>query len=110
GGVSASGSTGWVQIGDGVAGSTCAGNSINGGVTLTGNTAHVELSLNTINGGATVNNNSGVEPTAEAATKPEIEANKITGTLACSGNPQAPTADGKSNSGSGSRTGQCAGF
>ena len=87
----------------------CAGGTINGNVTLTNNTAGVELGGNTINGNVTITGNTGAGLDAENA-RPEVEANKINGTLACSTNNPAPTTDGKPNTGSGSRTGQCAGF
>lgn len=111
GGLSSSGATGFVMIGDaGDDGSpACAANTFSGNVTLTNNTAGVELGGNTINGTVTLTGNTVVGVVGENA-KPEVEANKINGTLACSSNTPAPWTDGKPNTGSGSRTGQCAGF
>jgi hypothetical protein len=109
GNVSASGSGGFVLIGDaGDDGSpACATNKITGNVTLTSNTHGVELGGNTITGNVTLTSNSG-GPAGENA-KPEVEANHITGTLGCTGNTFVIN-DGKPNTVSGSRTGQCAGF
>lgn len=111
GGVSSSGATGFVLIGDGGDDGApgCAANIISGNVTLTNNSASVELGGNTINGTVSLTGTTGTPPPPRPA-KPQIEANKINGTLTCSGNNPAPTNDGKPNTGSGSRTGQCAGF
>jgi hypothetical protein len=102
-------STGFVLIGD--AGDDgppgCAGNTLNGLLTLTGNMGLVELGHNRINGGARLINTSGSAPTVEDMTS-EIESNMISGTLSCSGNSPAPVNDGRPNTVTGQRLGQCA--
>lgn len=109
GGVSAAGSTGFVEIGDGGDDGfpSCAGNGLSGGVTLSGNTAGFELGGNTVTGTSTVSNNTGSGPTVEDA-KPEIEGNHF-GSLACTGNSPAPVDGGQVNTATGTKTGQCAG-
>ncbi|HXA28126.1 MAG TPA: putative Ig domain-containing protein [Candidatus Angelobacter sp.] len=106
-----SNSTGFVLIGsngDDTA-MPCAGNSINGGVTLNGNTGGLEVGGNpSIKGAVTVNNNvlAGSAVDAENGA-PEIEHNSIKGSLSCSGNAPAPINDGAPNTVSGARAGQC---
>jgi len=109
GGISASTSIGFVLIGDGGddGSPACAPNQINNGVTLTGNTAGVEVGGNAIKGGVTLTNNTGSPPPPRNP-RPEVEGNTINGGLACTGNSPAPTNDGQPNTVSGSRTGQCA--
>jgi hypothetical protein len=108
GALNASTSTGSVIIGDaGDDGSpACGPNSLGNSVSLTSNTGGVEVGGDTINGNLTLTNNTGTGPPAED-TKPEIEANKVKGNLACSGNDPAPINDRRPNTVSGSRTGQC---
>lgn len=109
GGLSISGNTGFLMVGDGGddpdEGVACAGNSIGGGVSLTGNGAGFELAGNAISGNATLTNNSGSGPTSEDATS-EIEGNTLTGTLSCTGN--ATISDGTVANKASSKTGQCA--
>lgn len=97
-----SGSTGPVTIGDG---SSCAGNSLTGGLTVSGNTGGIQIVGNSVNGGLVVNNNSG--PTSTSVQL--VQANTFSGGLSCSGNVASPSDGGHPNSGSGTRSGQCAG-
>ena len=103
-----SNSTGFVLVGDagddGAAG--CAGSLVTGGITLTNNHGGAEIGGNTMSGNFTLTGTTGSGATGEDAA-PEIEANKIQGTLTCSGNSPAPTNDGKPNTISGARSGQC---
>jgi hypothetical protein len=104
-----SGSTGFVLIGDaGDKGeSGCAGNTLSGSLSLSNNTAGVEVGGNTtIAANVTVSGTTGSGPTSEDAA-PEIEGNKISGNLSCSGNTPAPTNDGLPNTVSSNRSGQC---
>jgi uncharacterized repeat protein (TIGR01451 family) len=104
-----SGSTGFVLIGD-PTDDACAGNTIGGSVTLSRNTAGVEVAQNTrIGGTLTLSSNSGSGPFLPDDTSPEVEGNAISGNLTCYGN-GAVKNDGQSNHVSGSRTGQCAGL
>ena len=102
-------STGFVLIGDAGDDGTlaCGGNTLNGALTLDGNTALLELGQNLIHGGARVLNTSGSGPNLEDSTT-EIEGNQISGGLSCSGNTPAPTNDGRPNTVTGQRSGQCA--
>ncbi|GEM_PF-2624628 len=104
-----SGSTGFVLLGsDGDdAAAPCAGNTIKGPVQLDGNHGGMELGGNTDTGDVTVQNNSGAGPVAEDAA-PEIENNRISGSLSCSGNTPAPINDGRPNAVTGAKLGQCA--
>lgn len=102
GGVSVTGSTGQVVIGNG---SSCAANSIKGGLTVSSNTGGVQIVGNNVTGGITVNNNSGPTPTSVQY----VGGNSFTGGLACSGNVASLSNNGQPNSGSGTRSGQCAG-
>jgi hypothetical protein len=107
--VMVTGSTGFVVIGD--AGddgpSVCAANTLSGAVTLTGNTAGLEIGGNHIAGAVTVSGNSGRGANAEDGA-PELEGNTISGALSCASNTPAVWADGQRNTVSGARTGQCA--
>jgi hypothetical protein len=97
------GSTGFVLIGDdGAPG--CGTSTISGPVTLTGNTAGIQLGGNTIHGPVTLTGNSG------GTAAPGVEANQISGPLACSGNTPAPTDHSQPNTVSGPASGQCAGL
>ena len=110
GGVSASGTTGFIMIGDGGDDGLpgCAANSISGGVNLSSNQGGFEVAGNSkITGGATFTSNSGAGPTVEDAA-PEVEGNSISGSLSCTFNSPAPTADHQTNTVSGSKSGQCA--
>ena len=103
--------SGTVIIGDaGDDGSpSCAGNHLNGSVTVSYNTARVELGANAITGPVTVNHNQGSDFDDPAA-GPEIESNHITGSLGCSANTPPATNDGHKNTVNGPETGECAGF
>jgi hypothetical protein len=83
--VSVTGSTGFVLIGDagddGAPG--CGPDTISGPVTLSGNTAGVQLGGNTIHGPVSLTGNSGGPGTG-------VEANHVSGPLACSGNTPRP--------------------
>lgn len=103
------GTTGPVLIGDGGDDfSACAPVSIKGSLSIKNSKGPVEVGGNTILGSVSLTNAKGSGTTAE--TKPEIEGNTIKGNLACTGNTPAPTSDGKPNTVTGPRTGQCAGF
>ncbi|WP_433293700.1 Ig-like domain repeat protein [Pseudonocardia sp. CA-142604] len=108
---SISGINGVIVIGDaGDDGSPpCGANTLRGAATLRGNTGFVELGGNQILGPLTVNDNTTtISVPPENATATEIEANRIVGILACSGNTPPPTNDGRPNTVIGIRTGQCA--
>lgn len=87
----------------------CPGNTIGGGVTLTGNHGGLEFGGNpSVKGAVLVSNNVATGTPVDAEnTAPEIEGNTIRGSLTCSGNTPAPTNDGSHNTVSGSRVGQC---
>jgi hypothetical protein len=103
--VSVTGSTGFVLIGDagddGAPG--CGPDTISGPVTLSGNTAGVQLGGNTIHGPVSLTGNSGGPGTA-------VEANHVSGPLACSGNTPPPTDNSQPNTVSGPAGGQCSGL
>ena len=102
GGATISGSTGPVIIGYG---SSCAGNSFPGGLTVNSNTGGVLIIGNNVTGGMTVNSNSGPTPSSVQT----VQANTISGGLACASNVASLSNGGFPNSVSGSRSGQCAG-
>lgn len=110
---SVSATTGFVMVGDGGddGQSSCAGNTLKGTLTLSGNTGSFEVAGNTVPGGAVFTGNTGTGPAWQDAT-PEIEGNTISGSLSCSNNSPAPGNGGQGNKVSGSRSGQCsaAGF
>jgi hypothetical protein len=111
GGASATGTTGFVMIGDnGDDGTpTCAANTINGGLTLTNNRGGLEIGGNNISGAVTLTGNTGSGPTTENAV-PEVEGNKITGTLSCAtSNIPAFTNGGYVNTVTGTKSGECSG-
>jgi hypothetical protein len=105
GAVTVSTSTGFVTIGDPVDDS-CAGNSIQGAVTLRDNKGGLEVIANTIGGSLTVTGTAGTGPFPEDS-RAEIEANRL-GALTCSGNVPPPTSEGDLNTIAGARSGQCA--
>lgn len=109
GNLSASSSTGFVLVGDdGDDGApSCGGNTVSGNITLSNNTAGVEVGADTVNGGVSVSGTAGSPLGPEATESPEIEGNKISGTLSCTGNSPNPIDDGLPNSVSGTRSGQC---
>ena len=111
GSMSVTNSSGFVLIGsngDDTA-MPCAGNTLGGGVTITGNSGGVELGGNpSIKGAVTVSNNVlAGSPVDAENTAPEVEHNSIKGSLSCTGNTPAPTDDSTPNTVSGARTGQC---
>lgn len=108
GNATVSGSTGPVVIGDGTDDGppACAGDTFNGGLSVTGNGGGLEIGGDHVSGSVTVTGNSGRGPNAED-TAPELEANAISGALSCSTNTPAPIADGQKNTVSGPRSGQC---
>jgi len=98
--------TGFILLGD-TQEFGCAGNSLRN-VTLTGNKSGIEVSDNSlIDGSLTVNSTTGAGPFPDNVA-PAIENNPITGALSCSGNAVNPTNNGRPNSVSGTRSGQCA--
>jgi hypothetical protein len=113
GSLNVSNTTGFVFVGDhgddGMPG--CAGNTLNGAVSLSNNGNQIEVGGNKIGGLLIVTNSTGAGPNTENANS-EIEANHIGGSLICSGNTATPTNDGQPNTVNGSRNGQCgaAGF
>jgi hypothetical protein len=111
GGVTANGTTGFVMIGDDGDDGTpaCAGNTINGGATLITNKGGFEIGGNTINGTVTLTGNTGNGPTTEDAS-PEVEGNKITGSLSCAiSNVPTITNGGYKNTVTGSKSSECSG-
>jgi hypothetical protein len=109
GNLSVSGASGYVLVGD-PGDSGCAANSLRA-VALSSNGAGVELGQNTISGNVSLTGNRGGGPYPEDAS-PSVEANRIQGTLACSGNAPPATNNGKPNTVTGTRSGECgvAGF
>jgi Bacterial Ig-like domain (group 3) len=111
GNLAISGTTGPVLIGDGGDNQptgddplpACKANTINASsISITNNTGGVEFGSNTVNGSLSLTRNT-------SAVGPEVEANKITGNLACSGNLAAPTNDTLKNTVAGTKSGQCTG-
>jgi len=97
GNIRISGANGFLLIGDAVRG--CAANTIDGTVTLSKNTGGLQLGFNDIGGRVSVTRNVGAGP--------EIEANTIGGSLACSANSPVASDGGQSNAVHGRRTGEC---
>jgi hypothetical protein len=85
--------------------SNCAGNTLSGSLTLTGNTGGVEAYNNTIAGTLLFNNNVATSPIGDGT--PEIEDNRIGGSLDCKGNTPPPVNDGLTNRVTGAKLGQC---
>jgi uncharacterized repeat protein (TIGR01451 family) len=83
----------------------CAGNTLSGSLTLSGNTGGIEVYKNTIAGGTNVSNNTATSPVADGT--PEIEGNRIGGSLICNGNTPPPATDGQTNRTTGAKLGQC---
>jgi hypothetical protein len=98
GGVNSTGGTA-IVVGE-VDTGTCAGNQINGHVSISG-VGVVELDSDIINGGADLNGNLGLV---------EVESNHIQGPPNCAGNAGPVTNDGFPNSVTGAETGQCSGL
>ena len=116
GAVSITGSTGFMTIGDGADDGPpgCAGNTFNLTLSLTvsNNTRGLEFGANNVTGAVSFSGNTGAGPTPEDAV-PEVEGNKITGTLSCATtNSPALTNGGQRNTVTGLKSGQCsaAGF
>ena len=113
GSVSVSSSAGFVLVGDGgdEGQPACAGNTVKGGLSLSGNSSGFEVAANKVTGSVSATGNTGTGPYWQDAA-PEIEGNSISGSLSCSGNSPAPTDGGQGNKVTGSRSGQCsaAGF
>jgi len=110
GNLAITGGTGFVLLGDRPA-DGCSGNSFKGNVTLRSNSGGLALGDNRIGGEVTVSGNIGAGPAPDHLA-PEVEANRIGGFLDCSGNSPAVTNEGRPNSVSGMRKGECgaAGF
>lgn len=108
GNLSTTSSSAWVLIGDSDSDATpaCAGNTISGNLTVTGNSAGAEVGANSISGGTSITGTTGAGPGSEN-TVPEIEHNNISGGLACASNTPLPTDDNQPNTVKGKRTGQC---
>jgi hypothetical protein len=98
-------STQLARVGDDDSG--CAGNSIGGSLTVTGNQGGAEVFGNTIGGSVSVKNNLGASPLADAA--PEVEGNTVIGPISCLGNTPPPVDDGLVNRAA-AKLGQCAGL
>ena len=105
--LSVAATTGAVLIGDGHGSASCAGNTIDGRVSLVGNAGALELGGNVITGPVSVIDNKGGQAGPENGL--EIEGNRISGTLSCTGNSPFISNDGVPNTAS-AATGQCAGF
>jgi hypothetical protein len=107
GALSVEGATGVVTVGDPP---VCSGNRVSGAVTLSEDSGGVQLGGNTIGGSVSVTSNG--TASIPAASVPIVSANKISGSLACSGNTPPPTDASSPNTVSGARSGQCgaAGF
>ena len=99
--------SGYVLIGDnGDDGLSCAGNDIRGHLTLNANAGQLELGGNHVAGGVTISNTSGIGPNVENLIS-EIEGNQISGQLSCTNNTPSPINDGRPNTTTGDRSGQC---
>lgn len=111
--LSAIGSTAFALVGDaGDDGSpVCSGSTISGNLVLSNNTAGAEVGGNTVSGGISLTGTTGTGPSTENAV-PEVEKNTVNGGLSCSSNTPAPKNDGLPNKVTGVRSGQCsaAGF
>ena len=107
GSVAVSGASGFVLLGD-PGDDGCAANTITGSVSLSDNGAGVEVGHNHVSGSLSLSGNAGGGPFPEDAA-PELEANTIGGSLACSGDHPAATDDGQPNAVDGTRFGECAG-
>jgi hypothetical protein len=105
--LSVTNASGPVLVGDGGddGAPACAGNTIGGFVTLSGNRANVELGGSSVGGALTLTNNLGTGSGVE--NNPEVEGNTLNGGAACSGNSSVSN-DSRPNKVTGARTGQCA--
>ena len=104
-GLHASATTGFVRVGSGDA-PGCAVNHIDGDVSLINNRGGFELGGDIVTGNASVNGNTG-SPNAFDDSVPEVEHNRVSGTLACARNTPAPSDDNLPNR-AGVKVGQCA--
>ncbi len=106
--VSVSGTTGFVRIGGGSddPGVSCTGATLQGPLALSGNKGGVEVEDAKASGLLSLTNTMGAAPGEDSAA-PELEGNTIGGPLSCSGNTPAPTSDGRPNTVSGPKSGQC---
>jgi uncharacterized repeat protein (TIGR01451 family) len=105
GSTSISASTGRVVVGsdDGDCG-TSSGNTVGGGIWLSGNHNGLELFGNRVVGSVTATSNSG-----GATGEVDVESNSIGGALACASNTPPPTNDGMADRAA-VKTGQCRGL
>jgi hypothetical protein len=109
GSVSVTNATGLVQIGDwnNEDGIGCGGNTVAVDILASGNTKSTEISNNSVGRDLSLTNVTGRGPFPDD-TAPELEGNRISHNLSCSGNNPPPTNDGTVNRVSGTRSGQCA--
>jgi hypothetical protein len=105
GSISITGANGFVLLGDAIE-DACVGNRFRATVTLSSNSAGLNLGDNSIGGHVYVTNNIGAGP-APNHPSPEVEANSIAGRLTCTGNSPVASDDGRPSSSS-SRAGECA--
>jgi hypothetical protein len=105
GSVNVSNSTGFVLLGD--PGRACLGNRFKNGVTLSSNQSGLMLGGNFIKTNVNVTGTRGAGPLPQD-TRAQVEANIIGGGLACSNNVPTATNNGRPNTVSGRRTGECA--
>jgi hypothetical protein len=101
GAISVKSASGFVLIGDagynpGGALPACAANHIGGSVILSSNRAGFELGGNRIGGSGSIVGNRGSGPPPDHLS-PEIEGNRVTGSLLCHGNVPAPVNGGAPN-------------
>jgi 5'-nucleotidase len=99
--ISAAGGVGFAKIGDN---KNCAGNKVDGAITVAGYVDRVILARTKTTGGVVFDNN--VDTSGKAAT---VSGNKVGGSLSCEANVPAPTNAGRLNDVYGAKTGQCAG-
>jgi hypothetical protein len=110
-GATVSGTTGFVLLGSSGddANAPCAGDTIKGGLTLSGNLNQVEVGGASVTGALSLTNSNGTGPDAGHSTS-ELEGNTISAGLSCSGNSPAPINDGQPNHVTGVESGQCSGL
>jgi hypothetical protein len=109
GAVTVMNSSGFVLLGDGGE-DGCPANSLHGSVTIAQNRAGFEVSGNSIAGSMTVNANSvstGARTEDGGLAGNVVEGNAITGSLGCTGDTPAATAEGIANTASGGGSGEC---
>ncbi|MCX5010268.1 Ig-like domain-containing protein [Streptomyces sp. NBC_00555] len=86
--VGVKGSTGYVLIGSDHDSTACPGNTINGPLTLEGNTGGLQASANTVTGPVRIDGNSADGPLSGEPV-PAFRANRVTGPLRCEANSPA---------------------